>query len=460
MDLSLSYVVGHVFADGERLTAAMLNQALRFVFTLTGSISSLSIADGAVTLPKLDTGLITGAPAGTVTGPDLILFWSIGSGAYQQCTAAAIAALAFTGLVPLTAPALGNTTVVNDGANKTSTLQAVFNAFGGLTALTYATLDAAADSLVTYDASGTVATRALASNVVRKVVETVVTTAGTATAYTAASGFTFLALADGLAINVKLHAASGLTPTLNVDALGAKAIRTQDDMTPATAQFPINTLIHFVYNSSANSGAGGWLATGFSSNVGPIFAVLDGSVGLTFFSVSNIDAASDEVTCVAHGLADGTLVWSEDSLPAGGTLNTPYYVRSTGTTVPADRFWLYATKAGALAGGATDRVNFTASGAAIRHFARWTSNPLKASRGIDGIIFLDGTGGTLVVDFTVARASVNYCPQLSIGFDLGSLTEPFLYFVDTVTSPTTELFYLQVFTGLGLPKRVFLSVFE
>jgi hypothetical protein len=374
--------------------------------------------------------------------------WSVADAAYEKTTAGAIAALAFSGLGTLTTAALSHTTVLNDGANKTITLQNVLNVAGTLTALTLATLDAAADSLVVYDASGTATKRVLVSDAVRKVAETVVTTAGTATAYTATSGFTFTALADGLAINVKLHAASGAAPTFAPDGLAAKAIRTQDDVTPATAQFPINTLIRLVYNSSANSGAGGWLATGFSSNTGPIFAVLDGSVSVSTGRRASSTAATDRLTATGHGFSTGDLFWCQSNI-AGLTKETPYYV----IYVDANNWKVATSKANAATGTAVD---ITADGSSNIYYVKWASNPLLASRGIDGIIPIESTGGLMVVDFTTARASANYCPHVTVGFPTGS--DGVFGAVYTGTLPTADLFY--VYVTNSSTTRVFITVFE
>ena len=55
-----------------------------------------------------------------------------------------------------------------------------------------------------------------------------VTTAGSSTAYTAASNRTLSAYHDGLSLVLELHTACGATPTLNVDSVGAQSLVWQD----------------------------------------------------------------------------------------------------------------------------------------------------------------------------------------------------------------------------------------
>lgn len=97
------------------------------------------------------------------------------------------------------------------------------------------------------------------------------TTAGSDTAYTLAqAGFV---LADGALVRIKLHVASGATPTLNINSTGAKALM-QSATKPLKAGIAAGTWLTFVYSSTlgfflqqGSSGDGG---TRFGNGVGQI----------------------------------------------------------------------------------------------------------------------------------------------------------------------------------------------
>lgn len=72
-------------------------------------------------------------------------------------------------------------------------------------------------------------------------------TAGSATAYTLSqSNFT---LFDGAQVRIRLHVASGATPTLNVNGTGAKALM-QSATKPFKAGVAAGTWVTFIYSSA------------------------------------------------------------------------------------------------------------------------------------------------------------------------------------------------------------------
>jgi hypothetical protein len=80
-----------------------------------------------------------------------------------------------------------------------------------------------------------------------------VTTAGTSTAYTLTSNQVFTSLTpalNGKLIGVIPHATCGLNPTLNVDGLGAKALRNSPGVAVATGQLIAGTSYLFVYKDA------------------------------------------------------------------------------------------------------------------------------------------------------------------------------------------------------------------
>lgn len=88
------------------------------------------------------------------------------------------------------------------------------------------------------------------------------TTAGSAGTYTLTSGTSITTLADGLMVVVRINATNAGASTLNVDGLGAKAIRYQysaGDNAVYAGALSEDALFTMVYSESANSAAGAWI---------------------------------------------------------------------------------------------------------------------------------------------------------------------------------------------------------
>lgn len=78
------------------------------------------------------------------------------------------------------------------------------------------------------------------------------TTGGTSTAYTVTTnqGFATLAALSGRKLVIKFNATNGASPTLNVDGLGAKAIKLDTTTAIPTAVIRKNTIHHLTYDNS------------------------------------------------------------------------------------------------------------------------------------------------------------------------------------------------------------------
>lgn len=74
-------------------------------------------------------------------------------------------------------------------------------------------------------------------------------TAGSSTAYTFASSQGYSALSDGITVTARLHTTSGAAPTLNVDSLGAKAIRVFSATALPTGALSGGSIHRFTYDS-------------------------------------------------------------------------------------------------------------------------------------------------------------------------------------------------------------------
>lgn len=73
MALTISYVPGYVWTVGELVTEDKLNLAANPTINLEGTLSSASVADGAITTPKLAAGVLSADATGRSKMADLFL---------------------------------------------------------------------------------------------------------------------------------------------------------------------------------------------------------------------------------------------------------------------------------------------------------------------------------------------------------------------------------------------------
>ena len=85
-----------------------------------------------------------------------------------------------------------------------------------------------------------------------------IASAGTSTAYTATSYQGFAALADGLSITLRMDETNGASPTLNVDSLGAKAIKSASGTAIGTGKLLAGGVYTFVYSTAVTA----WIVHG------------------------------------------------------------------------------------------------------------------------------------------------------------------------------------------------------
>lgn len=89
-----------------------------------------------------------------------------------------------------------------------------------------------------------------------------VTTTGSANAYSVTTNSGFTALASGLRFSAKINATNTSASTLNVDGLGAKAIRRYSltgEQALSGSELQINGRYDFIYDAAAASSSGGWI---------------------------------------------------------------------------------------------------------------------------------------------------------------------------------------------------------
>ena len=81
----------------------------------------------------------------------------------------------------------------------------------------------------------------------------------------------------------------------------------------------------------------------------------------TTTALTAVSSVNDEFTAAGHGLSDGdTIVFTGTAAPANITLGDVYFARTTGTTTPADDFFVHFTEADALAG--TNKIELSTIG--------------------------------------------------------------------------------------------------
>lgn len=89
-----------------------------------------------------------------------------------------------------------------------------------------------------------------------------IATGGSSTAYTITSNQSLTPLVDGYTVTARMHTTSGASPTLNVDATGAKAIRTHTSTAVVTGALPGGSTHRFVYDSGDDC----WYLASFFNN--------------------------------------------------------------------------------------------------------------------------------------------------------------------------------------------------
>jgi hypothetical protein len=163
-----------------------------------------------------------------------------------------------------------------------------------------------------------------------------IVTGGTATAFTVTTNQVFAALVDGLEVAFKMTLASGATPTLNVDGLGAKTMRYDASVALPTGALAIGTIQRATYDLSDDM----WIIHGgvpaaSASVAGRIELATDaetitGTSTTLALTPANLRSMSGtytpvitEVTNIASSAISGSFRWSRigDIVQVGGQLS-------------------------------------------------------------------------------------------------------------------------------------------
>lgn len=160
------------------------------------------------------------------------------------------------------------------------------------------------------------------------------TVGGTANAITLTSASTYQSLVSGIRILFKPSADNSGATTLNLDSLGAKAIRKISggtDIALTAKDLLSGKRAEVVYDSTANAAAGAWILLdaniSLTASVTGTLPVANGGTGLATITANNVllGNGTSAMQVVAPGTSgnvltsDGT-TWASTALPASGGL--------------------------------------------------------------------------------------------------------------------------------------------
>ena len=247
------------------LTPALLSALGKPTVTGDVTVSTASIADGSITAAKYAANMISSLSAPALSGSDLVLIYDVSGSAYVKGTLTDVVALATAG-ASASAITLAYTAQMSTGGTAyTATLADILReAANGQTELT---VTAASNDFVFIWSSaagaGTNRNRKIKpANLVRGVTDRLFSTSGGGSAYTVTTGEALSGFGLTYRVMVRLTADCAATPTMTVDSLAAKQLRTADDRALAAGDLKSGQIGEMIYSSAANSGAGGWLWLG------------------------------------------------------------------------------------------------------------------------------------------------------------------------------------------------------
>ena len=270
-------------------------------------------------------------------------------------------------------------------------------------------------------------------------------TAGTQPAYTVTTKAAFDTLANGRLISVRIHATNAAgAATLNVNGLGAKSIRkfgTTGDLAVGVGDLQLGNLYQFMYASTANAGAGGWiipnpsLATGggFATATAMLFMQAAAPVGWT--KQTTHDNKALRIVSGTGGASGGTTAFTTvfaSRTPAGDNTATALTIAMlaahthtqqgafTSGYISADHS--HAETGTHLSGGRTAAHNHSHAGGATQS----TSGGNRPS----------GSGGTSV-DYTAAETQ-EHQHYTAIGGQTGGVSANHTH-ATTISGATTSV---------------------
>lgn len=250
------------------------------------------------------------------------------------------------------------------------------------------------------------------------------TVGGSANAITLTSLSTYQALESGLTLAFKAASANSGATTLNLDGLGAKAVRRQGDSALSANDIIANGRYLIQYDEAYNGAAGAWVllnpATGYTPG-GTDVALADGGTGASL-SDPNADrlmfwddsAGTMAWLEVSTGLnLTGTTLTATNGMTLLGTLTTTSGTTQSLTGIAAGYRRLYIEVDGVSFGTAAGlQIALSSTNGAAYGTAANISSALSAASGaLHGSIFVDGIWSTVaagkIATSTLTEAGTN-----------------------------------------------------
>lgn len=132
---------------------------------------------------------------------------------------------------------------------------------------------------------------------------------------------------DGLVVLYRIPIKGATTTTLNINGLGAKTCYVNSDSSKLTTHYPATGLVLMVYDTTLNSGAGGWKAHSYrdTNTTYTLSGAASGDTWVTTLTPSSGTATTSTVpaaTATAAGLMTAADKAKLDAIPANATNNT------------------------------------------------------------------------------------------------------------------------------------------
>lgn len=179
----------------------------------------------------------------------------------------------------------------------------------------------------------------------------VVTVGGSANAITITSASTYQLLEAGLFLSFKASSANTTAATLNLDGLGARAIRKPGDVALSAGEIAANGRYIIIYDPAYNSAAGAWVI------INPEKQTLDAD--LTAVATTGLDAFSGLLSGLT--LSNGTDATNDINIAVGiaidGT-NAKFMKLGSAITKQLDAAWAVGTNQGGLDTGAIANTTY------------------------------------------------------------------------------------------------------
>jgi len=437
--------------------------------TYQGTLGTTSIADNSITIAKLKNDWFAGGspelPDSTGTNNSFFV-WDATAGGFAKLAQASVITGSLTALGTYANLAVLTDTVVfqDAGTNYNCPLSLLFApVVSGQAALSgTANVNITADRAVIASAAagaGTNPNRKVSpADLVRAVTDRVITSTGTASAYVLTTGLSLPSLADGNRFLVRWNITNAQGATLNVDGLGAKPIRRNDDSTPAGGEIVTGQLSEVAYYANGNSGGGSWQLVGAKSGGGGATGIVAyGKLVLVTPNPLTIDTTFISTTeiQIAQANAIGINDWIWCTANQGDfTKYIPYYVvnsRQSSATINGQTVSTTVIRVSTTLGGTPKTLTTPYNGPATFQSV-YRSFGITAGQGIGAwIIRSDRPAAYYDVWFQTPQSSAAYTVLLTPSHKSTYPNGPWLTAVinDASYQPTTSGFQFTAVDGLN-----------